>query len=92
MNKDDKASQSKVRLDTFDPKRGLDRGRSRLFETFWYLVKIFFFLSAFPWPQGLKHLLLKLFGAKVGQGVVVKPRVNLHFPLEIGDWRSRLDR
>lgn len=53
----------------------------------WYLVKCVFFLPALPWPSGCKAALLRLFGAKVGRGVVIKPRVNIHFPwkLEIGD-------
>ena len=46
-----------------------------------------FFLSAFPFPSSLKTWLLKFFGAKVGQGVIIKPRVNIHMPwkLNIGD-------
>jgi putative colanic acid biosynthesis acetyltransferase WcaF len=43
-------------------------------------------LTAFPFPSGLKCKLLRLFGAKVGKNVLIKPRVNIHFPwkLEIG--------
>lgn len=76
-----------VRLDRFDPSRGLDRGRSRLTEVCWYLVKCLFFLSPLPWPMGLKRQLLKRFGAEIGSGVVIKPRVNVHFPwkLKVGD-------
>ncbi|EOR94096.1 Colanic acid biosynthesis acetyltransferase WcaF [Arcticibacter svalbardensis MN12-7] len=46
-----------------------------------------FFLSALPYPNGFKKVLLELFGAKIGIGLVLKPRVNIHFPwkLEIGD-------
>jgi len=78
---------SRVRLDRFDPSVGLDRGRSRLCESLWYLLKCAFFLSPLPWPMGLKRWLLRRFGARVGRGVVIKPRVNIHFPwkLEIGD-------
>ena len=75
------------RLDLFDPNKGLDRGRSKAVEAVWYLVKCAFFLSALPWPSGFKVRLLRAFGAKVGLGVVIKPRVNIHFPwkLVIGD-------
>lgn len=79
---------TRVRIDLFDPTRGLDRGRPRLVEALWYLTKCFFFLSAFPWPRGLRVQLLRLFGARVGCGVYIKPRVNIHLPwkLEIGDY------
>ena len=82
---------SKVSLKNFDSTIGLDRGASRIKEILWYLVKVFFFLSALPYPNGLKVWLLRSFGAKVGQGVVLKPRVNIHFPwkLEIGDAGDR---
>lgn len=40
-----------------------------------------------PFPSSFKNRLLRLFGAKVGNGVVVKPNVNIKYPwfLEIGD-------
>jgi putative colanic acid biosynthesis acetyltransferase WcaF len=77
-----------VRLDTFDASRGLERGRPKWFEAIWYFTKCVFFLSPLPWPSGLKARLLRLFGAKVGRGVVLKPRLNIHFPwkLELGDY------
>lgn len=76
-----------VRLDTFDARRGLVRGRTKVIEVLWYLIKMLFFLSAFPWPSSLKAKILRLFGAKVGKGVVLKPRINIHFPwkLDLGD-------
>ena len=78
---------SKVKLRDFNPAIGLDRGASKVKEISWYLIKIWFFLSALPYPSSVKVWLLKIFGAKVGQGVVIKPRVNIHMPwkLEIGD-------
>lgn len=77
----------KTRLDLFDPRKGLDRGRSKAVELVWYLLKCAFFLSALPWPSGWRVALLRGFGAKVGEGVVIKPRVNVHFPwkLVVGD-------
>ena len=77
---------TRMRLDRFDASRNLDRGRSSFVEAVWYLCKIVFFLSALPWPSRLKCELLRFFGAQIGEGVVIKPRVNIHFPwrLEIG--------
>ena len=56
-------------------------------ELCWYAVKCVFFMSALPWPYALKAALLRAFGATVGDGVVIKPRVNIHLPwkLAIGD-------
>ncbi|MGF1531784.1 MAG: WcaF family extracellular polysaccharide biosynthesis acetyltransferase [Puniceicoccaceae bacterium] len=71
------------RLDLFDPSKGLNRGRSRSVEAVWYLLKCFFFLSPLPWPNRFKTFLLRLFGAQIGQGVVIKPRVNIHFPWKL---------
>jgi len=46
-----------------------------------------FFQSTLPWPYPVKRKLLSLFGAKVGQGVVIKNRVNIKYPwrLAVGD-------
>jgi len=54
----------------------------------WYFVNVLFFKSAMNPSSGLKRILLKLFGAKVGQGVVIKPGVNIKYPwnLTIGDF------
>lgn len=78
---------TRIRNDLFDGRPDLDRGRSRWIEALWYLIKCAFFLSALPWPGALKLALLRAFGAKVGAGVYIKPRVNIHFPwkLEIGE-------
>ncbi len=55
---------------------------------FWLLISILIFQnSAFPF-YGLKRFLLKLFGAKIGQGVIIKPYVSIKYPwfLKIGDY------
>lgn len=76
-----------TRLDRFDSTVGLVRGKSACFEALWYLTKCVFFLSPLPWPAKWKCALLRGFGATVGEGVNIKPRVNIHFPwkLELGD-------
>lgn len=78
--------KTKVKLNEFDASIGLDRGVGRFKEITWYLCKMFFFLTAFPFPSTIKVFLLRMFGAKVGSNVTIKPRVNIHFPwkLELG--------
>lgn len=53
----------------------------------WYFKNLIFFKSSLPWPNSLKVFALKLFGAKVGMNVLIKPNVNIKYPwfLEIGD-------
>lgn len=77
----------KIDLSKFNSRAGLDRGRSRFVEICWYIIKIIFFLSAIPWPNRIKRIILLVFGAQVGNGVIIKPRVNIHFPwkLSIGN-------
>ncbi len=64
-----------------------DRGASRLKEALWVLVRCVFFASSFPWPSAIRVFWLLLFGARVGQGVVIRSRVNIWFPwrLTVGD-------
>jgi putative colanic acid biosynthesis acetyltransferase WcaF len=71
-----------VRNDLFD-KSQFDRGRPKAVEVCWYLTKMVFFLSAWPWPASLKNALLRAFGCEVGVGVIIKPRVNIHFPWKL---------
>ena len=77
-----------VRNDLFDRTRGLDRGRPFFVEALWHLCKCLFFLTPLPVPSRLKCFLLRMFGARVGRGVVIKPQVRIHFPwkLTIGEF------
>ena len=54
----------------------------------WYFTNIFFFLNPLVPLVGLKVKLLRLFGAKVGKGVVIKPSVTIKHPwnLKIGNY------
>ena len=53
----------------------------------WYGLSLAFFESALPWPRPFKRGLLRAFGALVGEGVVIKPRVRIKYPwlLSVGD-------
>lgn len=63
------------------------RGASALKEALWWVVRTLLFAPWFPVPSPIKNAALRLFGAKVGAGVVIRSRVNITFPwrLEIGD-------
>ena len=76
-----------TQLDLFDSRKGLDRGKLKIIEMIWYFSKRAFFLTSFPWPNTIQLTVLKVFGAKVGRKINIKPRVNIHLPwkLEIGD-------
>jgi putative colanic acid biosynthesis acetyltransferase WcaF len=54
----------------------------------WYYFNIIFFKSPLFPVSSLKCFLLRLFGARVGQGVNIKPSVNIKYPwrLTIGDY------
>lgn len=64
------------------------QGRGPLVRLVWYVVSLVVFESRL-FPCGwLKPLLLRLFGAQLGTGVVIKPRVKVKFPwrLSAGDY------
>lgn len=52
----------------------------------WYLINYFIFNSSLPWPYSLKIKLLRGFGARVGNGLVIKTNVRIKNPwrLSIG--------
>lgn len=65
----------------------IDIGAGKLKQVAWYCINIFFLKNSLVISSGLKVFLLKLFGARVGKGVVIKPSVNIKYPwkLSIGD-------
>ena len=60
--------------------KDFDRGARRLKEVLWTITKALFFMPSWPWPSRLRASLLRLFGAQVGRGLVIRSRVNITFP------------
>jgi putative colanic acid biosynthesis acetyltransferase WcaF len=46
----------------------------------WLLISNIFFLTNIPYPNYIKVFILKLFGSKIGNKVVIKPWVKIKFP------------
>lgn len=63
-------------------------GANKLKQFLWYLINSILFKSSLFPISSIKVGLLRSFGAKVGKGCVIKPKVNLKYPwrLEIGDY------
>ncbi len=53
----------------------------------WYLTNVLFFNNYLPWPVVIKTNILRIFGASIGQKVIIKPKVNIKYPwfLSVGD-------
>lgn len=63
-------------------------GRNKLIQFLWYFTNVLFFMNPLNPVSSIKVLLLRLFGAKIGRKVNIKPGVNIKYPwrLEIGDY------
>lgn len=63
-------------------------GGSTIKRLLWYFTNMLFFMNPLNPSSGLKVRLLRLFGAKIGKGVVIKPSVNIKYPwnLSVGDY------
>lgn len=72
-----------MRLDKYD-KCALDRGRPLWMEALWLLLEALFVKS---WIPGSRHriILLRVFGARIGSGVTIKPGLRVKFP-----WRLKI--
>ena len=56
------------------------RGASKWQEAAWWVARSLLFAPWLPIPSPIKVAVLRLFGAKVGRGVVIRSRVNITFP------------
>jgi putative colanic acid biosynthesis acetyltransferase WcaF len=76
-----------VDLGSFDNRPHYDPGRGWPIRCAWYFVGLLLFESGWLPLSGVKRWLLRRFGARVGQGVVIKPNVRIKYPwrLTIGD-------
>ncbi|WP_430817964.1 WcaF family extracellular polysaccharide biosynthesis acetyltransferase [Carboxylicivirga sp. N1E11] len=73
---------SKYNNDWFNEGAGLVK------RSLWFMVNALFFINPLNPLSGIKVQLLRLFGAEVGKGVVIKPGVNIKYPwkLVLGDY------
>ena len=50
----------------------------------WYVANVLFFNTSVPFPNSLKRMLLRIFGANIGMGVILKPKINIKYPWMLG--------
>lgn len=89
-----------VCLDKFESK-GFSKGASFVKQSLWFFINAFLVRSSWNPFMGIKIFLLRLFGAKIGEGLVIKNNVTIKFPwkLTIGNnvwlgencWLDNLD-
>lgn len=75
---------------------------SPLKRALWYIISLLFFECGWNISSGVKRFWLRQFGASLGKGVVIKPKVTIKYPwnLSIGDhcwigeavWIDNLDQ
>jgi putative colanic acid biosynthesis acetyltransferase WcaF len=53
----------------------------------WFIINRLIINTYLPIPTLLKIFILRIFGAKIGRNVIIKPKVNIKYPwlLEVGD-------
>lgn len=63
-------------------------GRSKPIVLLWWLVQAVAFPLTLHAHHAPRRFLLRLFGAKIGKGVVIRPSARVHYPwkVEIGDY------
>jgi putative colanic acid biosynthesis acetyltransferase WcaF len=73
---------SKFNNDWYDPKA------SNLKLIAWFLTNTLIINNYLPIPVVVKIAVLRMFGAKIGKGVMIKPKVNIKYPwfLEVGNY------
>lgn len=77
----------KLRLDQYTNPE-YKPGKNALIRFFWYYINAIVFKSYwFPF-NGLKSILLRIFGAKIGKNCIWKPGVNIKYPwkLQVGNY------
>ena len=70
----EKVDLSKFNNDWYSP------GASLLKRGIWFILNVFFFINPLNPISSFKIGLLRIFGSKVGKGVVIKPNVNIKYP------------
>lgn len=77
MRMDNHTDLSTFNNDWYNP------GASKVKIIFWLLINALFFRNPLNLSSGIKVKLLKLFGAQIGSGVLIKPSVNIKYPWKL---------
>ncbi|MEN8669496.1 MAG: colanic acid biosynthesis acetyltransferase WcaF, partial [Ketobacter sp.] len=74
-------------LNSFKLKPG-ERGRSAWIVQLWWIVQPVLFGMSPQFMFGWRRFLLRLFGARIGKGVLIRPSARITYPwkIEIGDY------
>jgi putative colanic acid biosynthesis acetyltransferase WcaF len=72
-----KVDLSKFNNDWYSP------GASAIKRSVWFLVNAFFFINPFNPFSKVKVGLLRIFGCRIGNGVVIKPNINIKYPWKL---------
>jgi len=70
------------RLKSFKLPKGF-RGKSGWYVQLWWLVQSTLFAMSPQFMYGWRVMLLRLFGAKVGEGVIIRPSVRVTYPWKV---------
>ncbi|QVY64754.1 putative colanic acid biosynthesis acetyltransferase [Polaribacter sp. Q13] len=64
------------------------RGRNAFIVQLWWLVQSILFSNSPQFMYGFRRFLLRLFGAKIGKNVIIRPTVRITYPwkISIGDF------
>ncbi|UFH45655.1 WcaF family extracellular polysaccharide biosynthesis acetyltransferase [Flavobacterium galactosidilyticum] len=90
-----------VALKTFKT-NNFSKGKGKLVQLLWILCNAFFLKNSLFVFMKFKVILLRIFGAKIGHGTIIKPNVNIKFPWKLvigndvwigeGVWIDNLDK
>ncbi|MEN9570619.1 MAG: hypothetical protein RL172_1850 [Bacteroidota bacterium] len=64
-------------------KATLNKGAGILVRVAWFFTNAAFFNHSLAVGSAIKVFILKIFGAKMGTGIVIKPSVNIKFPWKL---------
>lgn len=64
------------------------RGKNPIIVQLWWLVDALFFKTSPQVMYGFRRFLLRLFGARIGKGVIIRPSARITYPwkVSIGDY------
>ncbi|TXI68127.1 MAG: colanic acid biosynthesis acetyltransferase WcaF [Flavobacterium sp.] len=64
------------------------RGRSAIVVQLWRVIYVVFFRNSPQFLYGWRRFILRLFGAKIGKKVIIRPSAEITYPwkIEIGDY------